>query len=79
MWKSRLTGLILAVTGGVLFAFVLGEGDRTIEALFVYRLGLPVVLLLGLSGLVALVFGIHLLAAPRSAARRWSRPFQRKS
>ncbi len=78
MWKSRLTGLVLAVLGACLFGFVLVQGNRTIEALFVYRWGLPVVLLLGMVGLITLVFGVHLLMAPRSAARRWVRPFRRK-
>jgi hypothetical protein len=78
MWKSRLTGLILAILGGGLFAFVLSEGNRAVEALFVYRWGLPVVLLLGMIGLIVLVFGVHLLIAPNTAARRWARPFQRK-
>lgn len=73
MWLSRLSGLIIAAAGGSVVGFLWSQVlDRSGDGLFVQRLGIPGVLLLSAAGIIAFVFGSHLLVAPKSAVRRWT-------
>src|SRR5271167_3078752 len=79
MWISRLTGVVIALIGGVMFAFALRPGaSQAMDAIVIYRIGMPGVLLIGMVGLIAFAFGVHLAVAPRSAVRRWSPGLGRK-
>ncbi len=72
MWMSRLFGLVLAVAGAGLLAFIWSQMlDHSGAFLFIYRIGIPAAMLLAFAGLLALFFGAHLVVAPRSAVRRW--------
>lgn len=69
MTMSRLSGGLIALAGAALLAFMLYWGaDRGMQALFAYRIGMPGVLLLGMTGLIGFVFGTHLLVARRGSA-----------
>ena len=65
MTFSRISGLVIALAGAAVLAFCLYWGaDRGMQALFAYKLGMPGVLLLGMTGLIGFVFGTHLVVAP---------------
>ncbi|MEI9964582.1 MAG: hypothetical protein WDM92_07655 [Caulobacteraceae bacterium] len=66
-------GLAVAAAGaGVIVLLWLQVMDQSGGALFVERIGIPGVLLLTVAATLSLVFGLHLLAAPGSAVRRWT-------
>ena len=80
MWKSRLAGLLIASAGGALLGFLWSQMmDSSQDYLFIYRAGIPIVLLLAAAGIMAVVFGLHLLVAPKSAVRRWTPRLGRKA
>jgi hypothetical protein len=80
MWKSRAVGLLIAAVGGAVLGFLVSQvTDQSDEYLFVYRIGIPGVLLLTAPAILAVVFGLHLLFAPRSAIRRWTPKLPRRS
>ena len=79
MWKSRVSGLLIAVAGGGLMGFLWWQVlDRSNFGEFIYRVGIPGVLILAAIGTMAVVFGVHLLVAPQSAIRRWTPRIARK-
>lgn len=72
MWRSRASGLFIAAAGAAILAFLWSQvTDRSGDYLFIYRIGIPGVLLLTGLGALAVVFGAHLFCAPTSALRRW--------
>jgi len=73
MWISRAFGLGLAAAGAALLGFLWSQmWDRSQDFLFIYQIGIPGALALGLLGLTAFFFGVHLVVAPRSAIRHWT-------
>ncbi len=80
MRMSRLSGLVIAAAGAAVLAFSLYWGaDRGMQALFTYRIGMPGVLLLGMMGLIGVVFGTHLVVAPASSNGRSNLPPRRNA
>lgn len=80
MWLSRLSGLVLAAAGGSLIGFLWSQVlDESGDYLFIHRIGIPGVLLLAAAGIIAFVFGVHFLIAPRSAVKRWTGRLQRRA
>lgn len=73
MWLSRIAGLLIAAIGGAVLAFILTQMlRRSGETAVLFALGIPGVTLLAAAGLILLLFGLHLLAAPRHAIRSWT-------
>ena len=70
MWRSRLIGLAVAAGGAGLLGFLWTQMSGRSQ--FLYAIGIPGALFLGAIGVTLLVFGAHLLIAPKSAARRWT-------
>ncbi|MFI4936115.1 MAG: hypothetical protein ACHP7N_15995 [Caulobacterales bacterium] len=79
MWTSRLMGLAIGAVGAALLVFVFYQtSDHAVDAIYIYKIGLPGLLLLGMVGLIAFAFGSHLLVAPKSARAVRDKLFQRR-
>ena len=76
MWTSRFIGLAVAAAGAGLLAFLWWQMSGTSH--FLYAIGIPGALFLGAVGATVLVFGAHLLIAPKSAVKRWAPGLQSK-
>jgi len=73
MWLSRLIGLLLAAIGAAVLGFFwIQMLRRSGEAAIMFTLGIPGVMLAAAAALILLVFGLHLLVAPRHAIRSWT-------
>ena len=73
MWGFRLAGALIAAIGALVFSAVFYQGFRApLNDHLMFAIGMPGVLIIGMLGLIAFVFGVHLYgAAPRHAARVW--------
>jgi cytochrome c biogenesis protein CcdA len=80
MWKSRLAGVVIAAVGASVLGFLWSQMmDQSNDYLLIYRIGIPGDLILSALGLMAIVFGLHLLFAPRTAVRAWTPRITRKT
>lgn len=72
MLQVRLLGVIIAAAGAALIAFLWTDVTAG-PSHFAITAGIPIFMLALAAGMIAVVFGVHLLALPRSAKRTWLR------